>query len=240
MRLGPPAAEGQEEEVGQFWKDFIRETAPIFRKPTLEQLAEFIVPTWEALCDGARYVDERLVEIIDELRPDAVVEDNVLCFPALPASGRPWVRIVSCNPAELKDPDVPPTFSGYPAADRSAWPAYWEEYRRTHADLHAGFDEFCHERGAPALPDMELIHPRPGSTSTSTPRRPTTRAPSRSGPRGTTWARACAPPTPSGRCPSRSRAATGRSSTSGSAPSARATSSSCRASWTLWPARATA
>src|SRR5213076_3634944 len=112
MRLGP--APEVEEEPGQFWKDFIRETAPVFRKPTIDQLAEFIAPTFEALVDGARYVDDRLREIIDELQPDLVVEDNVVSFPALLASGRPWVRITSCNPAELKDPAVPPTFSGYP------------------------------------------------------------------------------------------------------------------------------
>src|SRR5882724_9737054 len=83
MRLGPPsdlALEG-EEAPGQFWKDFIRETAPVFRKPTIEQLAEFIAPTFEALCDGARYVDDRLREIFDELQPDAIVEDNVVAFP---------------------------------------------------------------------------------------------------------------------------------------------------------------
>ena len=54
MRLGPPPE--VEEEPGQFWKDFIRDTAPVFRKPTIEQLSEFIEPTWRALCDGARYV----------------------------------------------------------------------------------------------------------------------------------------------------------------------------------------
>jgi MGT family glycosyltransferase len=159
MRLGPPAE--AEEDPGQFWKDFIRETAPVFRKPTIEQLAEFIAPTFQALVDGAKYVDERLVEIIDELQPDVIVEDNVVSFPALPASGRPWVRIVSCNPAELKDPDVPPTFSGYAAADRSGWPEYWDEYRRALAELHADFDEFCRERGAPPLPELELMHSSP-------------------------------------------------------------------------------
>src|SRR2546421_11250690 len=52
MRLGPaPAAE---EEPGQFWKDFIRDTAPVFRKPTTEQLEGFIQPTWQALVDGAK------------------------------------------------------------------------------------------------------------------------------------------------------------------------------------------
>jgi MGT family glycosyltransferase len=159
MRLGPPPE--TEEAPGQFWKDYIRETAPVFRKPTIEQLEGFIAPTFQALLDGARYVDDRLVEIIDELQPDVIVEDNVVAFPALPASGRPWVRIVSCNPAELPDPDVPPKFSGYPAGDRRGWDEFRDEFRRTHADMHAAFDEFCRERGAPPLPDMEFIHTSP-------------------------------------------------------------------------------
>ena len=159
MRLGPPPE--QEEDAGQFWKDYIRETAPVFRKPTIEQLEGFIAPTFEALIDGARYVDERLVEIIDEVRPDVIVEDNVVAFPALPASGVPWVRIVSCNPAEIKDRDVPPTFSGYPVADRSGWNAFREEYRRVIRPLYEPFNEFCRERGAPALPPFELIHDSP-------------------------------------------------------------------------------
>jgi MGT family glycosyltransferase len=159
MRLGPPPE--TDEAPGQFWKDFIRDTAPVFRKPTIEQLEGFIAPTFQALIDGARYVDDRLVEIVSEVEPDVLVEDNVVAFPALPASGRPWVRIVSCNPAELPDPDVPPKFSGYPAGDRSQWDEFRTEYRRTHADMHAAFDEFCRERGAPPLEELEFIHTSP-------------------------------------------------------------------------------
>ena len=159
MRLAPPPE--VEEEPGQFWKDFIRETAPVFRKSTFEQLGEFIAPTWEALLDGARYVDERLVEIFDELRPDAIVEDNVCAFPAMPASGRPWVRIVSCNPLELKGPELPPPYTGLSIDDRSSWGEYRDEYRRVTGDLQASFSEFCTERGAPPLPDGEMIHESP-------------------------------------------------------------------------------
>jgi MGT family glycosyltransferase len=156
MRLAPPPE--HEEAPGQFWKDFIRDTAPVFRKSTLEQLSEFIAPTWEALLDGARYVDERLVEIFDEVQPDAIVEDNVCAFPAMPASGRPWVRIASCNPLELKDPALPPPYSGLPIEDDSEWEAYRAEYRRAIDGMRQEFDEFCRERGAPPLPDGELIH----------------------------------------------------------------------------------
>jgi MGT family glycosyltransferase len=156
MRLGPPPE--VEEEPGQFWKDFIRDTAPVFRRPTIEQLAQFIEPTWRALCDGARYVDDRLREIFDEVGPDAIVEDNVVCFPAIEHSGRPWARIVSCNPLELKDPDVPPVFSGYPAADRTDWDEFRAEYAWATAELHGEFSAFCEERGAGALPAAEFIH----------------------------------------------------------------------------------
>ncbi len=156
MRLTPPPE--TEEAPGQFWKDFIRDTAPVFRKSTAEQLSEFIAPTFEALVDGARYVDERLREIVEELQPDLIVEDNVVSFPALLASGRPWARIASCNPAEIKDPEVPPVFSGLPSDDRSSWDAFWAEYRDAHRDLHASFSEFCSERGAPPLPPDDFVH----------------------------------------------------------------------------------
>jgi MGT family glycosyltransferase len=149
MRLGPPPAEP--EVPGQFWIDFIRDTAPVFRKSTLEQLEEFIAPTWQALIDGAKYVDPRLAEIFDEVAPDVIVEDNVVAFPAIAASGRPWVRIVSCNPMEMKDTRIAPFSSGYPVADQSAWPAFLDEVRRTHGDMWADFDAFCREHGETGL-----------------------------------------------------------------------------------------
>src|ERR1700745_2674691 len=68
MRLGPPPE--TEKVPGHFWIDFIRDTAPIFRKPTIEQLGEFIAPTWQALIDGARYVPPRLVETLGGHAPD--------------------------------------------------------------------------------------------------------------------------------------------------------------------------
>jgi MGT family glycosyltransferase len=156
MRLKPPPE--VEEAPGQFWKDFVRDTAPEFRKPTIEQLEGFILPVWQELVDGARYVDDRLREIFAELRPAVIVEDNVVGFPAVVAADAPWVRIVSCNPLELKDPALPPTFSGYPTADSSGWDEFRARYRELHEPLWREFSEFSVERGAPPLPELEFIH----------------------------------------------------------------------------------
>ena len=154
--LAPPA-EG-EQDAGQYWIDFVTETAPEFRKPTIEQLATFIEPVWASLIEGARYCQPQLEAILDRARPDVIVEDNVNAFPALLTHGAPWVRIMSCNPLEMKDPDLPPTFSGYPTGDRADWDAFRGEVERTHRDTWERYNAFITESGAPPLPDLEFIH----------------------------------------------------------------------------------
>lgn len=159
MRLGPVPE--VEEAPGQFWKDFVAENAPVFQTPTIEQLTGFVEPTFKALAEGARYVDERLTSIIEEIDADVIVEDNVIAFPALPASGRPWVRIVSCNPTEVPDLDLAPVFSGLPESDRSDWLAFQREYDQVLTPLHEEFSRYCVERGAPPLDPRAFIHESP-------------------------------------------------------------------------------
>jgi MGT family glycosyltransferase len=154
--LAPPVR--GEQDAGQYWIDFVTETAPEFRKPTIEQLATFIEPVWASLIDGARYCQPQLEAILDRARPDVIVEDNVNAFPALLTNGAPWVRIMSCNPLEMKDPGLPPTFSGYPTADRSAWDGFRNEYERTHRDTWERYNAFVVDSGASPLPDLEFIH----------------------------------------------------------------------------------
>ena len=109
------------EAAGQFWIDFIRDTSPVFRTPTIDQLTGFIQPTWQALIDGAMFSHDHLTEIIARQQPDVIIEDNVNTFPALLTAGVPFVRSVSCQPLEMSGADVPPTFSGLPSDDRSQW-----------------------------------------------------------------------------------------------------------------------
>jgi UDP:flavonoid glycosyltransferase YjiC (YdhE family) len=71
------------------------------------------------------------------------------------------VRIVSCNPLELKDPELPPTFSGLALRDRTDWDEFRAEYAREIGEMQADFSDFCVERGAPPLPELEMIHESP-------------------------------------------------------------------------------
>jgi MGT family glycosyltransferase len=146
-----------DQDAGQFWKDFVASTAAEFRKPTIEQLGTWIKPVWEELIAGVRYSHDQLAAIIARTRPDVIVEDNVVGFPALMTAGVPFVRIVSCNPLEIASPDLPPAFSGYPAADPSQWAGFRAENDRVHRSLWAEFNEWYVAQGAPPLPELQFI-----------------------------------------------------------------------------------
>ena len=155
----PEVTPGEPEpDAGQFWKDFIRDTSPEFRKPTVDQLSTFMAPTWQALIDGAMFCEPQLKEIIERVRPDVIVEDNVVCFPALVTADAPFVRIVSCNPLEVPGADIPPAYSGLPSDDRSEWASFRAEYDRTHRPMWETYNAWVLAQGAPALPELEFIH----------------------------------------------------------------------------------
>ncbi|HLO34457.1 MAG TPA: nucleotide disphospho-sugar-binding domain-containing protein [Candidatus Deferrimicrobium sp.] len=162
----PPPPDAPAQDAGQFWKDFIRDTAPEFRRPTVEQLETFMQPTWQALIDGAKYCEPHLREIIARQQPDVVVEDNVVSFPALQTAGKPFVRVVSCNPLEIRGDaagaaEIPPPYSGLPIDDRSQWQAFREEYDRTHRPTWEDFDAWCRAQGTDPLPELEFIQTSP-------------------------------------------------------------------------------
>lgn len=155
--LAPPAVD-ENQDPGAFWKDFILQTSPEFRKPTIEQIESFVKPTWQALIDGAVYCEPQLREIIARVKPDVIVEDNVVTFPALLTSGVPFIRIVSCNPLEMKGPQVAPTFSGYGQMQSPEWAAFNSQYETSCRSMWELFNTWVLAQGAPALPELEFIH----------------------------------------------------------------------------------
>jgi MGT family glycosyltransferase len=145
------------DDAGQFWTDFIAETAPEFRKSTTEQLETFIKPTYQALIDGAIYAEPTLKQIVDEVRPDVLVEDNVVFFPALATSDAPFVRIVSCNPLEMPDEGIAPRLSGLAQDDPAARRAFRAEFERSHKDMWETFNAWVVDQGARPLPHLEFM-----------------------------------------------------------------------------------
>jgi UDP:flavonoid glycosyltransferase YjiC (YdhE family) len=133
MRMAPP--EENADPDADPWAEFIRVTAPEFRKPTIEQIETVTKPIWEALVAGEQYSHETVMGIWADIHPDVVVTDNVTGYPAIELAGCPWVRFVSANPLEMRDVLLPPVLSGLPVDDRTEWDAFRLEYHLQHAEL---------------------------------------------------------------------------------------------------------
>ena len=150
MRMAPP--EENADPTADPWAEFIRVTAPEFRKPTIEQISTVTKPIWEALVAGEQYSHGRIMEIWDDVRPDVVCTDNVTGYPAVELAGCPWVRFVSANPLEMRDPELPPVLSGLPIDDRSDWDAFRAEYHAQHEELLIEHNDFRASVGVDPCP----------------------------------------------------------------------------------------
>ena len=156
--LEPPPADAEEQDAGQFWKEYIQEISPEFAKSTTEQLETVTKPIRQALIDGAKYSESSLREIINQVQPDVVIEDNVISFPALVTCGKPFVRVVSCHPGEVPGPGIPPPLSGLPADAPETWTSYRDELRRSHQEMWDDFNAWVQSQGADQLPELEFMH----------------------------------------------------------------------------------
>ncbi|MGZ8618445.1 MAG: glycosyltransferase [Actinomycetota bacterium] len=154
MRMSPP--EENADPTADPWAEFIRVTAPEFRKPTIEQIETVTKPIWEALVAGAQYSHARIMEIWDDVRPDVVVTDNVTGYPAVELASAPWVRFVSANPLEMRDANLPPVLSGLPVTDRTEWAAWADEYHRQHEALLKDHNDFRVSVGTDPCPPDEF------------------------------------------------------------------------------------
>jgi len=138
------------------WTDFIRRHQDAFRQSPFDQLSSYVAPTWDAIIDTAIRAEEPLRQLLARLKPDTIVLDNVVMFPAIANAGVPWIRVVSCAETEIADPLAPPYLSGLGETPGEDWTAFSDAYGKVTAPMHRRFAAFLSECGLkpPAAPSF--------------------------------------------------------------------------------------
>lgn len=136
---------------------YSRQETLLFRQSSYDQISTITGPWWADMTSDPPRIQEQLVEIFDRLNPDVIVQDYVVAYPAVRTSGAPFIRIVSCVPTEMRDPNVPPTFSGLASDEPENWGPFMEEYRRVLGPVHGEFNTFVQEHGCPPLVDLAFM-----------------------------------------------------------------------------------
>ena len=129
MRLGPPPE--APEVPGQFWIDFIRDTAPVFRKSDHRAARRVHRADLAGAHRRRRSTSTpRLREIFDELRPGRDRRGQRRRVPgrARHRAGRGSGSVAATRPS-CKDPAVAPVLVGLPDRRSRGWPAFLDEVR---------------------------------------------------------------------------------------------------------------
>lgn len=148
----PAQAQNTSQASEDYWQNFINTQLPHFDLDPMEQLATYVAPTWEAIVDTVEAAEPGLTDLLNRIRPDLIVLDNVIMFPAIANARCPWVRVVSCAETELPDPNVPPYLSGLAPEQTQARKAFERAYLKHTRASHGRYNAFRKSRGLPSLP----------------------------------------------------------------------------------------
>ena len=142
------------------WQAFITAHLEHFNQDPVTQLDTYVRPTWDAIVDTAIHAEKGLETLIKRIKPDAIVLDNVIMFPAIANAGVPWTRVVSCAETEIPDPNVPPYLSGM-AADNPARAGFEAAYLEATAPAHRRYNAFRRRRDLSPLPAGQFLETSP-------------------------------------------------------------------------------
>lgn len=135
-----------------YWQAFINTHLSHFRQDALTQLDTYVAPTWDAIVDTVETVEDALADLLEVIRPDVILLDNVIMFPAIARAGCPWVRVVSCAETEIPDANVPPYLSGLNPSDKSACKAFDGAYKKAVGPIQERYNRFRKAHGLRPLP----------------------------------------------------------------------------------------
>ncbi len=156
----PTASKAANQGTEETWQAFITAHLEHFNQDPLTQLETYVRPTWETIVDTAIQAEKGLDTLIKRIKPDAIVLDNVIMFPAIANAGVPWIRVVSCAETEIPDPNVPPYLSGL-AVDAPERPAFEAAYLKATASAHRRYNAFRSRRGLTPLPEGRFLETSP-------------------------------------------------------------------------------
>ncbi|MNF48772.1 Oleandomycin glycosyltransferase [compost metagenome] len=148
-------------EHQHYWERFIERNIPYFDQTPLAQIDSYVAPAWEAIIDTAIEAEKPLQQLLARLKPDAIVLDNVVMFPAIANAGCPWVRMVSCAETELPDSAVPPYLSGCSQRDSVARQVFVEHYHKAVAPAHERFSRFLASHDTAPCPPGQFLMDSP-------------------------------------------------------------------------------
>lgn len=126
-----------------------------------DQIESYIVPLFDKIIESVIYSHEEIQSAINKINPDVICIDDIVGTPAFTRGPYPWVRLISCNEAEIPDPNIPPKFSGYNLNNKEVWSKFENHLNKSLLTLHNKYNHFLLKNHFSALPENSFFEESP-------------------------------------------------------------------------------
>lgn len=119
---------------------------------SFDQIESYVVPLFDKIISSIIHSHEEIRGVVERIKPDVICIDDIVSTPALTRTRHPWVRIVSCNEAEIPDPTIPPKFSGYGFQNKKDWNVFEKHLNKCLLPIHDRLNKLLVRANFPKLP----------------------------------------------------------------------------------------
>ncbi|WP_428035855.1 nucleotide disphospho-sugar-binding domain-containing protein [Amphritea sp.] len=155
-----PQKTSRQEVSETYWQQFTNTHIPHFNLAPIDQLPTYVAPTWDSIVDTVEDAEIGLQILIKRIKPDLILLDNVIMFPAIANAECPWVRVISCAETELPDNNVPPYLSGITASSEQR-KAFEKAYLKHTSKIHKRYNSLRKSNGISQLKPGVFLEPSP-------------------------------------------------------------------------------
>ena len=145
-----------------FWNDFMAQFGHTFKLNAFDKIKA--LDFWSHAVNDSIQVHNKILQTLNELKPDIIVVDNFVSVPAVQYSGIPWVLLCSAHPLHYwNDTQLAPAGLDLSVnGDQRLWIEFREEFNSTYGKLWDDFNEWHKSVGAQPLQHRgQFVDPSP-------------------------------------------------------------------------------
>ena len=146
-----------------FWSDFIAKNGHTLKLSAFDKIKA--LDGYTLSVNEMKRIHEKLLQTLNDLRPDVMILDNFVSVPAAHLTGIPWIRLCSAHPLQywFDDTRLPPSSSGLSVnGDQRLWTEFREEFLTAYGQLWDDFNDWYKSiTGLSLKPRGQFTNPSP-------------------------------------------------------------------------------
>ncbi|WP_150466752.1 glycosyltransferase [Francisella sp. SYW-9] len=149
------------ESAKQAWDQLVNSGVKYWRKKSIDQIKGYILPYYSLIVESSLAANSNIEHVLKTIDYDVLCVDDVVTYPAVVKSSKPWVRIVSCFETEIQDDEIPPHLSDFSTHEAGEWKSFELAFHESIKEVHQKYNMFLKRNGVEELPLGRLLNPSP-------------------------------------------------------------------------------